>query len=165
MADKVYEPEVIADQNFPYVDSAAFSVSQSTTSGQYGPQTIKDQPMPVKRVAVELLSTVLNTKSKKILQEIQFTESGALQIGKYVDGVSGDVRISPNGIVARDIAGNTTIALDGSTGSAVFAGEIRSGTLITGTVTVGDSSVVIDGDSRNIVVNDLTNDRVLIGQW
>ena len=89
--------------------------------------------------------------------------SGALQIGKYESGVSGDLRISPNGIVARNSSGMTTFALDGDTGSAVFMGEIQAGAIITGLVSVGNNNVVIDGENQRMIVNDGQTDRILIG--
>ena len=161
---KVYQPLEISDAPFP-IEGGEPPAAATPAAGQdaYTPKTIQDKAFPVKRVAVELLSTALNTRSKKILQEFQFTESGALQVGKYEDGVSGDIRISPAGITARDSAGITTFALDGDSGDAVFKGQIRSGSLVTGEVIVGNNSVIIDGLNRRIIVNDGANDRVLIG--
>ena len=161
---KAYQPLEISDTPFP-VEGGEPPAAATLAAGQdaYTPKTIQDKAFPVKRVAVELLSTALNTRSKKILQEFQFTESGALQVGKYEDGVSGDIRISPAGITARDSAGITTFALDGDSGDAVFKGQIRSGSLVTGEVIVGNNSVIIDGLNRRIIVNDGTDDRVLIG--
>ena len=50
-------------------------------------------------------------------------------------------------------------------GSAVFKGEIKAGSLVSGKVIVGNNSVTIDGDTKRIIINDGTNDRVLIGQF
>ena len=119
--------------------------------------------MPTRRVAHEVIGSALNTKSRKILAVFEFTESGALQIGKYENGVSGDLRITPNGITARDLAGITTFSLDGTTGDAVFKGTIQSESLIAGLVAVGDNNVILDGENQRIVINDGTNDRILIG--
>jgi len=62
--------------------------------------------------------------------------------------VSGDLRITPNGLTARDIAGITTFAIDGTTGGAVFKGTVQSGSLLTGGVVVEDENgqTVIDGE-------------------
>lgn len=159
---KVYTPIVVDDSPFPQEENTIIS-SPQPTAGTYTPITTKDQSFPTKRIAVELLSSAINTKSKKILQEFQFIESGAIQIGKYTPGVSGDLRISPNGITARNSSGLTTFAIDGDTGDAVFAGKLQSGSVITGEVIVGDNSVIIDGVNRQILVNDGTTDRILIG--
>ena len=162
--ETAYRPQEIPDQPFPQ-EGLPPTVSQASAGeGVYTPEVVKDKEFPVKRVAVELLSSALNTRSKRIIQEFQFTESGAIQVGKYQAGVTGDVRISPVGIVARDSAGNLTLVLDGETGDAVFRGEIRSGSLVSGKVTVGNNSVIIDGKSQTIIVNDGTTDRVLIGK-
>lgn len=161
--NKVYTQEIIEDTAFPQEDTASLEVSQSPSGGVYNSATIKSQPIKTKRVATELLSSSLNTKSKKILAEYQFTKHGAIQVGEYQNGVSGDLRLSPDGITARDSTGLTTFAIDGTTGNAVFAGTIQAGTLISGSVIVGDSNIIIDGESKTIIVNDGTNDRVLIG--
>lgn len=163
--EKVYYQQTIPDQPLPTQQGeAVFAATQPTGGGQtYSAPVIDDQHMPIKRVAVELLSDSLNTNSKKILASFQFTPSGALQIGAYSNGVSGDIKISPNGIVARDISGNTTFALDGTTGNATFAGTIQAGSVIAGIVKVGNNNIIIDGANQQIIINDGTNDRVLIG--
>lgn len=157
--EKVYTPEVIQENPLPGGIDASYditdpSIRSNPSEAPLGPATIKQQLVPAKKVATELLSTMLNTRSKKILQEIQFTPSGALQIGNYQDGDTGDIRISPNGIVARNITGLQTFALDGLTGSAVFAGEVQAGTLISGAVAVGDGNILIDGATRRMLFYD-----------
>ncbi len=166
MADeKVYTPEIISENPIPQSDgvvSLASSDSGSESKG-YSASVIKPQNIPVKRTAVEIIGSVLNTMSRKILGVLEFTQSGAIQIGKYTNGVNGDIRISPNGIIARDLSGNTTFGLDGDTGNAVFKGQIQSGSLVTGEVVVGNNRIIIDGENQTIIVNDGVNDRVLIG--
>jgi len=115
MADTVYYNETIDDQPITsenVLTSEVTSESNSSTTPS-GNTTISDASTPTQRIAFEVISTALNTKSKKILQAFEFTQSGALQIGVYEPGVSGDIRLSPTGIVARDSAGLTTFALDG----------------------------------------------------
>jgi len=161
--DKVYTPEVVADAEFPTSEIIDTSVSQSTSNDTYSPQTTKATSFPKKVVAVETIGSALNTKSRKILADFQFTESGAISVGKYTNGVSGDIRITPNGITARDSAGLTTFSIDGDSGDATFKGTIQAETFISGAVIVGDNNVVIDGENKNIIVNDGDNDRILIG--
>jgi hypothetical protein len=163
-AEKIYSPAVIEDAPFPTDDAGApLTVTQESSNQIFGAQKINDQKMPIKRVAQELISTSLNSKSRKILAEFSFTEGGAIQVGKYENGVSGDLRITPNGIVARDLAGITTFAIDGTTGSAVFKGSVQAGSVITGEVIVGNNNVIIDGENRRILINDGDVDRILIG--
>lgn len=155
--DKVYTPEVIEENPLPgesVAPSLVESQPSNKTTGQTSPASIKEQLIPTKRIATELLSDNLNTRTRKILNEFQFTPSGALQIGNYQEGDTGDIRISPNGIVARDRTGNTTFALDGSDGSAVFAGTIQAGTLISGAVAVGDGNILIDGATKRMLFYD-----------
>lgn len=166
MADeKIYTPDEISDNPLPsQVEGYSYDASQPTSGEVIETQKINNQPPPIKRVATELLSTSLNTKSRKILAEYEFTESGAIKVGNFLPGVSGEIRISPGGITATNSSGITTFALDGETGDAVFAGTIQAGTLVGGEVLVGDGHVVIDGDNRRIVVFD-DNDipRVFMG--
>lgn len=152
---KIYYPQTIDENPFPTTEGEQdFDTTQQTSKGQYGSETIKPKTFPTKRIAYEVLGSALNTRSRRILAEFEFTESGALQIGKYENGVSGDIRISPNGIVGRDSAGLTTFALDATTGSATFKGEVQAGAFISGLVVVGDNSVVIDGENRRLVFYD-----------
>jgi hypothetical protein len=148
MDDKVYTPEIVQENPFPgeVVQSSATSVQSGST---ITPTTTKEKVFPKKRTAVELLSTALNTRSKKILQEFELVQSGGIQVGNFQEGLSGDLRITPNGLTARDIAGITTFAIDGTDGSAVFKGTVQAGSLVSGEVIVGNNTWVIDGDPDN----------------
>ncbi len=149
---KVYYPEIIEDTPFPTIEGEVTFDSSDTKSGDtFKNTTIKPQGFPTRKVAHEVIGSALNTKSRKILAEFEFTQTGAMQIGKYANGVSGDIRISPTGIVARNSSGLNTFALDGETGDATFAGTIQAGSLIAGIVAVGDNSIVIDGEARRMV--------------
>jgi hypothetical protein len=166
MADdqKVYYPETIQDSPMPNQDLVtSLDTSQETAGEVYGSKTIKQQPLPTKRIAIEVIGNALNTKSRKILAEFEFTQTGAIQVGSYQNGVSGDIKISPNGIVARDQTGATTFAIDGTTGDAVFKGTVQTGTLISGQVIVGNNNVIIDGENQRIIINDGQYDRVILG--
>jgi len=160
---KIYYPQTISDTPFPQEKVSDSSISQASSGGVYEPQTTKAKEFPRKRIAVETIGSALNTKSRKILAEFEFTESGSIKIGKYEAGISGDIRITPNGITARDKTGLTTFSLDGDTGDAVFKGTIQTGALIAGIVTVGNNNVIIDGENQRIIINDGEYDRVLIG--
>ena len=172
--EKIYYPETIQDASFPLASGVDLNVSQTTSNDTYSSEKIKEQGFPVKKIATELLGVALNTKSKKILAEFEFTESGALQIGKYTPGLYGDLRISPKGITARDLSGITTFAIEGATGSAVFKGIVQAGSIVsdsyivgesvlTGYIDVGNGNVKIDGENKRIIINDGSDDRILIG--
>lgn len=157
---KVLEPTVVPDAKFPIDGNNVLSNSGSSGTGKaFGTETIADTPMPVKKTSRELLSTAFNTKSKKILQEFQFTPSGALQIGEYTNGVTGDIRISPTGILARDSLGDTTFAIDAETGDAIFKGTVRAGSLISdgiiegGSININDTFIV--DSSGNVTANSI----------
>jgi len=159
--DKVYTAETIQDNPFPaQPDQTTVTDQQATASGvggsasQSNAATIPEQTFPALKIANELLSNSLNTRTKKIIQEFAFTPSGAIQIGKFLAGISGDVRISPEGIIGRNMLGDTTFALDSETGDAVFAGIIQGLSLIAGLVNLGDGSIQIDGINRRMLFFD-----------
>lgn len=168
MADslKVYTPSVIDETPFPQESQVSYDTTQHTSNDTYSPKVTEDVPFPDLRIAHEVLSQALNTRSKKIIQPFEFTPSGALQIGKYEQGISGDVRISGNGIVARNSLGTNTFVLDSETGDAFFAGTIQAGAVISGRVIVGNNAWVIDGDAlapRILLYNDGIPE-ILIGE-
>lgn len=154
--EKVYRPQEIADTPFPLQEGDLLTTSQPSTNGIFKPQTIQDQPLPIKRVATETIASSFNTKSRKIIQPFEFTQQGALAIGKFEQGISGDVRVSPAGIISRSTDGLTTFALDGETGDATFAGEIRSGSSVTGRVVIEDGGFLqIGSDEGDTIIDEL----------
>lgn len=150
---KVYSPETIPDQPFPQQGVADYGATTPSSGGGqvFSPTETKQQTFPTKKIATELLSSALNTRSQRIIKEFQFTQTGAIQIGIFESGISGDIRISPNGITGRNAAGITTFAIDSSTGDAVFSGTLQAASLISGTVAVGDGNIIIDGENRRMV--------------
>ena len=153
MADLILYPEVIDDTEISVSGSEniVLNINDTADSTTSKASTIEDQSLPTKKIAFEVIGSALNTKSRRILEPFGFTESGALQIGKYEPGQTGDIKISPTGIIARNSSGINTIVIDGETGDAVFSGTIQSGTLIAGDVVVGDNAVRIDGTNRRML--------------
>jgi hypothetical protein len=129
--DKIYTPQVIQDVPLPQDQVAIPTVSTPSTGpgGIVKPAQIAGNPIPRKIISHETISQALNTKSRRILKEFELAESGGLKIGKYTPGEHGDISLTPRGISARNSAGNTTFALDGETGDAVFSGEIQGGSI------------------------------------
>ncbi len=165
--DKAYFNEILEDAPFPGQDVPVVAQTQANPAGTYTPTTTPAKKFPVKRTAVELMSTALNTRSRKILESFDLEQRGAIQVGKYENGVSGDLRITPNGLTARDQAGITTFAIDGETGDAVFKGEIRSGSLITGGIITGEVNVNDAGSLRlnsgaDIILDSIAGDQAQI---
>jgi len=130
MADekqKVLTPDEIPDTPFPQSgEEANLGESQGGKEEIYTPATVPDTPFPKKVIAQETVGASLNTKSKKILAEYSFTPSGSIKVGELVPGESGDLKISPDGIVARNKDGDTTFAIDGDTGDATFRGNVQA---------------------------------------
>ena len=161
----VYEPEVVQANPFPNEVVSPITTSSQGTGDTITPTVAKDSKFPVKRSAVELLSTALNTRSRKILEKFDLEQRGGIQIGDFQEGLTGDVRITPNGLTGRNIAGLVTFALD-TDGNLTLVGELRAGSTITGQVIVGNNGVIIDVDddgNPSIIVNDGTHDRIIIG--
>jgi len=150
MEEKVYSQEVVPQNPFPGESQLVSSSSPANPAGTYTPTTEKTKSFPVKRTAVELLSTALNTRSRKILQEFKLEQSGGIQVGNFEEGLSGDLRITPNGITARDLSGITTFSIDGTSGDAIFKGEVQAGSFVSGQVIVGNGNVLIDGENSRI---------------
>jgi hypothetical protein len=154
MADeKVVYPEVQQDNPFPQEVTQSVVTTEGSTSVAT-PTTTTEKTFPTRKIATELISSALNTKSKKILQELELTQSGAIRIGNYKEGVSGEVLITADGIVTKDKAGLVTIAIYGEDGSGTFKGAIQAGSIITGIVDVGDNSIIIDGEAKRMVFYD-----------
>jgi len=132
MADKTYLPESIGENPFPVTEDvfipseSAIQATPDKEDQQLSPQISIQKKFPNKIIARETLSESLNTKEKKILGSYEFGVLGAIQVGKYVNGTSGDLKVTPDGITARNVNGDTTFSLDGTTGDATFRGEVAA---------------------------------------
>jgi len=170
MADeklKILTPTVIQDAPFPEEQGEGMVVS-AADSGVLSPTAIKETPFPRKVIARETISSSLNTLSRKILGAFEFIQQGAIQIGKYLSGVSGDIRLTPDGITARNKGGDTTFAIDGATGDATFLGTIQAGSVIAMEITadyvvssISITSPTITGGT--IVGGDISGVTISIG--
>lgn len=154
--DKIYTPEVLEPENpledvinvFGNDNESVYS-SSSNNKEVKSTNTKVDRQFPETIVARETVSQSLDTLNRRILGNFTFGEVGALQVGSYKPGESGDIRITPNGITARNVNGENTFSIDGTTGDATFKGTIQADTVISGQVIVGNNSWIIDGDSTN----------------
>jgi len=102
----------------------------------------------------DLITDVINdrfdTSAKTILDNFTFGASGAIQIGAYEAGVSGDIKISPNGILGRDKDNNTTFSIDATTGDATYAGDVAVEQLLAGTI--NSKSIVLAAASADVEI-------------
>ena len=100
MRDNMPEPTTIIDQPTPLIDGSVTSPSGYATDQSSEvvivPTTQVDQKFPPKVVAHETISQSLNTETKRILGSYSFEENGAISVGVYQYGVSGEVKISPD---------------------------------------------------------------------
>ena len=130
MGDSYLRSPVIKDLVFPNLEESSTVSSGSGGDGEYSNPVMPDVVFPTLKIAREVISTTLDTRSKQILGAYSFGQMGAIQIGVYELGVSGDIRITPDGFVARNTAGENTIAIDGETGDLVLKGTILAGSVI-----------------------------------
>lgn len=155
--DDVFYPQEIEDNAFAHIESSGNdNIDKSYSTEIYKPLTEVDRNYPSKVIAHETISTTLDTRIKKIKGEYTFNKEGAIIVGGYVAGVSGEIAISPDGITGKNVNGETTFAIDGTSGDAVFKGEIKSGSV------VSEGDVTISGQGA-FIVNDGTYDRIIIG--
>jgi hypothetical protein len=160
MDEKIYTQEIIVDNPFPGQDKfSVLSDAQSGVKYTYSNDKTQPQPFPKRNIANGVIGASINTLSKKILGVFEFLKQGAIQIGEYINGISGEIKISPDGIVAKNKNGDTTFAIDGDTGDATF-----KGTVVAGGVDVIDDQGLISLSSfdSNSVVN-TTEQQIMHG--
>jgi hypothetical protein len=153
------EPQEIVSNPLPLLDGSFTASSGQNTSPVVSgskaevPNTKLDQKFPQTIIAHETISQSLDTQSRKIKGSYSFEQMGALKIGSFEFGVSGEVAISPDGISARNVNGENTFTLDGTTGDATFKGVISAGSFIgvNGSFVVEEAS---NGNPREVLYND-----------
>jgi len=91
--------------------------------------------------------SAINTATGTIITPFSFGTSGAIQIGTYSYGSTGDIRISPNGILGRDNTGATTFSINGTTGIAVLNGLVVGTNVGLGTAEDSAGVTTIIGDT------------------
>lgn len=162
--EKIYTPTVIEDNPLPTQIDFSVVSSGSTTNQVYSAQKTTDSNFPKSNYSKETLSQSLNTKTKKILGSYKFTKGGSMQVGEYVEGESGEIKISPDGIVAKNKNGENTFTVDGDTGDVVVKGTIQAGDVQIidekGLVSLSSfSSITVDVQSDTTTKNALELDQ------
>lgn len=153
MPDTYYPPE-IPDNALGTIEQSGTDTTNNTyTTKVYTPVSEVDKNYPSRIVAHETLSQTLDTRTKKIKGEYSFSKEGAITVGGYVAGESGEISISPDGIVAKNVNGENTVAIDGTTGDATFKGQVKAGSFISdGDVTIrGTGAYVVDDGTYNVL--------------
>ena len=111
----------------------------------------------------DLTNSNFNTQTRQILAGFSFGASGAIQIGTYSNGTSGDIRISPNGITGRNSSNVTTFSIDGTTGAATFGGELSAPSGSIGGWTIGSNSLFAGASGYRVgLESDSTSGNVVI---
>ena len=155
MAD--LKPITIESIEFPNADETKGSTSTGDSSlDNLTPEQSSGWNFPTSTIARTVIADSLNTQNNRINGEFEFGKSGAIKIGDKEKG-EGEVKISPNGITAFNKNGENTFTLDGTTGDATFKGTLAAGAII------ANNRVYIT--DKGIIVNDGTNDRIIIGSW
>lgn len=157
---KTLEIPVIPEISFPGMEDGGVASSGKKSSTSYEPPTIPQISFPRQIIASQVISASLNTQSRRILGGFSFAKSGAIRIGNYVNGVSGDVSLSPNGIVARNSSGAATITVDGTTGSVTILGTLAAGSVVTGYLQVGSAAGDVNSGSTTISGGKITTGSI-----
>lgn len=89
----------------------------------------------------------ISTATGTILGAFTFGASGAIQIGTYQAGVTGDIRISPTGILGRDKDNNMTFSINAMTGVAVVSGLVVGTNVGIGTAQTAANVTTIVGNT------------------
>lgn len=130
------KPETIVDQSIPLLEGEMSDSygnnSNPVISDSVGiaPTTQLDKAFPPKVIAHATISETLDTESKRIKGEFTFESLGAIKIGEFSQGISGEIVVSPDGIVSTNSNGDTTFTLDGATGDATFRGTVEAGNFV-----------------------------------
>ena len=160
MADTILKPVVIEEVAFPELSQEVTVRSDNSgTKEILTPNAEEGKSFPPASIARTVIADSFDTQSRRILSDYTFGEYGSISIGKFEPGVSGDIKISPAGIVTRNKTGETTITLDATTGDGTFKGTLASGSLITGNF----FAVLEIGSRRGIFINDGTYDVIFMG--
>jgi hypothetical protein len=166
-AVRIYKPQTEEELALPVENqTTVLSSSGKSTTQVLKPQE-ESESLPAQKIAYAVISESIDTQKRRILGQFEFGEMGAIRIGKYKQGESGEILITPNGITAVNQTGNTTLTIDGTTGNATFRGTIQANSVVGGSVRVGTGSgnagVFIDGGNNRITVHDGTHPRIVIG--
>lgn len=155
------KPPASSDITFPTNDPGSGSSASPTKKATTLSKVPQTPPIKFREriVSDEVISTSLDTQSRRILGTFEFGKVGALQIGKYEENVSGDIRISPTGIVGRNINGVITFIIDAETGDATFRGTVAAGSLISGDLVLGGDG---NGDGM-MTIKDAAGNSIIIG--
>jgi hypothetical protein len=151
------EPQTIVDQPIPLINGTTLAASGvasnpvTVDSGAEEPKRTPDAKWPIGIVSADVVAESLDTQTRKIKGAYSFEQMGSISIGQYINGVSGEIDISPNGIIAKNVNGETTFILDATTGDATFKGTVIAGAFN-----------IIDSDGL-ISLNSFENSGVNIG--
>lgn len=143
------QPTEIVDQPVALL-SGEFSQATGSNAGgsnETTPDTIPNVRVPQLNIAASVVSDSIDTQARAIKGTYTFDQMGAIQIGDYVSGVSGQILISPAGLVATNSSGVNTVTIDGTTGNATFIGTITASNFIGGTIAIGSGNTIFKVDS------------------
>lgn len=150
MDDKILKPTVIEEIPFPSGTQETQQVVGGSDNNEIKrPTEVQPRTFPVLNIATGLKSSTFDTETRTIAADYSFTEYGAISIGKFSPGVSGDIRLSPSGILARNKDGRITFSIDGNTGNLITDGYIQVGgaasDVNSGVTTISAGKVLISG--------------------
>ena len=143
------QPTTIVDQPIALLNGELSQATGSSSglSSETTPDTIPNIRVPQLNIAASVVSDSIDTQSRAIKGIYTFDQMGAIQIGDYVAGSTGQILISPSGFVATNSSGVDTVTIDGTTGNATFRGTVTASDFIGGTIAIGSGNTIFKVDS------------------
>lgn len=118
---KTQSPVEIVDRPLPGAEYPAEVGDVTSKKDIFEPGSIRDQDIPERVIARELISESFDSHARQFLDQFRFGAKGSLKIGNYVNGTYGQMLLSNDGLVMKNQAGVESLKLDPVTGTIAFA--------------------------------------------
>ena len=124
-------PNTISDSPIPLLDGSILNSFGQTSNPSTGndedlQKIYADRGLQDLSIAQDVQSQSFDSETKRIKGAYEFESLGSLKIGQFQQGVSGEINISSDGIIATNSDGDETINLDGTDGDATFFGTVNA---------------------------------------
>lgn len=117
---KTKTPVEIVDRALPDAQTPASIGNVKHTKKLYSPAEIREESLPERVVAEELINKHINSNTRQFLGQWKFGAKGSFKLGNYVNGIHGQMLLSPDGLVMKNQAGVESLKLDPVTGTIAF---------------------------------------------
>lgn len=117
---KTKTPVEIVDRALPDAQTPANIGNVKHTKELYSPAEIREESLPERVIAEELINQYINSNTRQFLGQWKFGIKGSFKLGNYVNGTHGQMLLSPDGLVMKNQAGVESLKLDPVTGTIAF---------------------------------------------